>query len=173
MRQLREGCDAALVVGTRFVAGLTGATPAREMQDKPIVQLDVDPEEVGRNFNPAVGIVSDAKLGLAALAERVARYNSPRPSRRDELTALKDSVMAEQGRQDATPARLRHGDQAELPEDGVFFRSAGGLLEQHLLPLLPAAGILHLRLSGTLGYGLRRSSRGAGWRVDRRVVSIR
>jgi acetolactate synthase-1/2/3 large subunit len=173
MRQLRESCDAALVVGTRFVAGLTGATPAREMTDKQIVQMDIDPDEVGRNFNPAVGIVSDAKLGLAALAERVARYNSPRASRRDELTALKDSV-AEQGAKTQPQHDYAMAIRAELPEDGVFFQESTqvGYWSSVYFPCYQPRTYFTSGYQGTLGYGFATALGAQVGVPDRRVVSI-
>ena len=46
-----------------------------------MVRLDVDPAQLGRIGQPTVGIVADAARGLAALADRVGRYNLSRGSR--------------------------------------------------------------------------------------------
>lgn len=70
--------DVVLAVGTRFVEPATypwGVKPGAT-----VVQLDIDPDEIGRNFPVAERIVADAKTGLAALAEEVAKV-SPRASR--------------------------------------------------------------------------------------------
>jgi acetolactate synthase-1/2/3 large subunit len=49
--------------------------------DKTILHLDVDPAEVGRNYPTAVGLVGDARLGLADLLAAVRRRGGqPRPN---------------------------------------------------------------------------------------------
>lgn len=44
--------------------------------DTPVVHIDIDPEEIGRNYHRTVGIVADAKLGAGALA--AALQHTPR-----------------------------------------------------------------------------------------------
>lgn len=173
MRALRETCDAALVVGTRFVAGLTGATPAREMQGRTMIQMDIDPEEVGRNFEPDISIVSDAKKGLAMLCERVGRHNRQRPSRREELMALKQSV-AEQGAKTKPQHDLAIAIRAELPEDGVVFQESTqvGYWSGVYLPMYQPRTYFTSGYQGTLGYGFATAMGAQVGLPDRRVVSL-
>jgi acetolactate synthase-1/2/3 large subunit len=69
--------DAVLAVGTRF------DRPVLDwgVGDLKVVRLDIDPEQIERLGAPDVGIVGGAAEGLAALAERVERYNCKRESR--------------------------------------------------------------------------------------------
>lgn len=73
--------------------------------DVNVVQLDVDPEQLGRNYPLAVGIESDAKLGLAALDEELARVYQD----------------AELGKVD--PAELGRGRAAHMDEVAHLFAS--------------------------------------------------
>jgi len=59
--------DAALAVGFRFsqLATVNYTLPVPET----LVQIDVDPKEIGGNYPAAVGIVSDAKIALRQLRE--------------------------------------------------------------------------------------------------------
>ena len=60
--------DALLIVGTRMDARTTlnhTVVPAGAK----LVQIDIDPDEIGSNYPVQVGIVADAKLSLAALKE--------------------------------------------------------------------------------------------------------
>ena len=41
--------------------------------EQTLIQLDADAEGIGLNYRMAVGIVADAKLGLAALADEIDR----------------------------------------------------------------------------------------------------
>lgn len=88
--ELLPTSDVILVVGSRFFG------PTNEKwgptAEQTVIQLDIDPEEVGRNYPPTIGIVADANLGLRALVDRVAAHNMVRESREEELTALKERI---------------------------------------------------------------------------------
>ncbi len=59
VRELIASADAVLAVGTRFSYFPTGGwsldIPA------PLVQVDMDPAEIGRNYRVAAGVVGDAE----------------------------------------------------------------------------------------------------------------
>jgi acetolactate synthase-1/2/3 large subunit len=72
--------------------------------------LDADPAVIGRNYDTAVGIVSDAKLGLAALCQEVDRFLSGRPAGKvdpGEIAAKRKAYMdsIEEFSSDETPIR--------------------------------------------------------------------
>lgn len=65
--ELLRDADALLAVGTRFSAMDTGNWKIElPMQ---MIHIDIDPEEPGRNYPIRLGIVSDARKGLEALAD--------------------------------------------------------------------------------------------------------
>ena len=66
-RWLAPQADVVLAVGTRFTLPMTG--PWRLRPPQALVQIDVDPEEVGQSYPAQVGLVGDARLTLAALRE--------------------------------------------------------------------------------------------------------
>jgi acetolactate synthase-1/2/3 large subunit len=74
--------DVVLAVGTRlaFPQLLSGQT---------VVQIDIDPEEVGRNYAKTVGLVGDAKQTLAALYTLLSSSTSAQSGRQEEIAALK------------------------------------------------------------------------------------
>jgi acetolactate synthase-1/2/3 large subunit len=113
---LTPQADAILAVGTRFLTPATASWGPKPEQ--PVVRLDVDPEEIERVHRPAVGIVADAKTGLAALAERLPRYNRARPSREEELRALQNrarDLLNTVQPQAAYAGVIRE----EMPDDGI------------------------------------------------------
>jgi acetolactate synthase-1/2/3 large subunit len=64
--------------------------------EKTILHLDVDPPVIGRNYETAVGIVADAKLGLAVLLEEVDERLSGRPAGKvspEEIAAKRRAYM--------------------------------------------------------------------------------
>ncbi|WP_150294152.1 thiamine pyrophosphate-binding protein [Sphingobium estronivorans] len=69
-RRLLEEADLVLAVGTRFQAVPSGfwSLPL----GKQLIQIDADPEMIGRNYPAAVGIVGDAEEALVALRQACA-----------------------------------------------------------------------------------------------------
>lgn len=55
--------DVLLAVGTRLLM------PGLDLTGKTLIQVDVDPEEIGRNFTPQIAIEGDAALSLSAITE--------------------------------------------------------------------------------------------------------
>ena len=80
------GADVVLAVGTRFQGGATRnwtlPIPGK------LIHLDADPAVIGRNYAPAVALVGDAELGLAALL----KGSSDVQERDAEFTARSQSV---------------------------------------------------------------------------------
>src|SRR5205807_1585182 len=56
--------DGLLAVGCRFTQVSTGSWALRP---PPLVQIDIDPEEIGRHYPVERGLVADARAALAAL----------------------------------------------------------------------------------------------------------
>jgi acetolactate synthase I/II/III large subunit len=80
--------DVILAVGTRFAEqtassykhGASFAVPPTR-----ILQIDVDPREIGKNYPVEVGIVADARTSLAALADAVEERRGQIPDRREYI----------------------------------------------------------------------------------------
>lgn len=72
--QAARSADVLLALGTRFddrptsswIPGMTYSIPPTKL-----IHVDIDPQEIGRNYPPTVGIVGDARLVLRQLLERV------------------------------------------------------------------------------------------------------
>lgn len=150
--ELVRDADVILAVGTRFVDPSTGKWKIGP--DRTVIQLDVDPEEVGRNYRPTVGIVADAKAGLAALVERVGAYSGRRPSREAELSALKQGIRAKV--ESVLPqADLAGAIRAALPDDGIFVSEMTqiGYWSNMAFPVYKPRTYITPGYQGTLGYG--------------------
>jgi thiamine pyrophosphate-dependent acetolactate synthase large subunit-like protein len=85
VRRLIADCDLLLAVGTRFSYFPTGGWTLR-LPDR-IVQVDIDPAELGRNYPIDVGIEGDAEGALTGLDAELERMGH-RPGRwRDDYVA--------------------------------------------------------------------------------------
>ena len=88
-----QGADLILYVGCKTDSVTTaGWSLPHPSTKQTILHLDVDPTEIGRNYSTAIGLVGDAKLGLADLAAAV-REAGP-ASRANPLAGLEDSISA-------------------------------------------------------------------------------
>lgn len=170
--ELLPNSDVVLAVGTRFVQPATA--PWGVKREQTVIQLDIDEEEIGRNYKPDIPLLADAKAGLAALAERVQNYNRKRPSRKEELTALKERI-AQEFASDTYRAPLALAIRAELPEDGIlvsestqvgYWCNAGGF------PVYKPRTFLTSGYQGTLGYGFATALGAQVANPDKKVVSI-
>jgi acetolactate synthase I/II/III large subunit len=173
MQELAPDADAILLVGTRFVQGIMSQTLQSWVTDKTLIQLDVDETEIGRNYPPTVGIVSDAKKGLTALGDAVEKYNSRRESRREELLGLKQ-YLEEDARRQSPQAEYGYALREALPEDGVLVSESTqvGYWTSSAFPVYQPRTFFTSGYQGTLGYGFATALGAQVGVPDRKVVSI-
>jgi len=169
-RELWKDADVILAVGTRLSQPLAqwGTDP-----DWTLIQMDADEEEIGRNHEPTIGILANAKAGLAELVERTGKYNSKRESREDELTALHgrlDDLLHEIQPQAAFADAVR----AELPDDGILVAESTqvGYWSSNGFPVYEPRSYLTSGYQGTLGYGFATALGAQVGNPDKRVISI-
>lgn len=173
-RTLVPEADAILAVGTRFVMMGGQRFRAKVRGETRVVQIDIDPQEVGRNYPPELGIVADAQEALAELCSRTPRHNRHRESRQDELGALKSrcrATWAEATSLSEYGLALR----AELPDDGIlvneftqlgYWNAAGGF------PVYQPRTFLGCGYQGTLGFGFPTALGAQVGNPDRKVISV-
>ncbi|MGQ9599870.1 MAG: thiamine pyrophosphate-binding protein [Anaerolineae bacterium] len=128
-----------------------------------IVHLDVDPTEIGRNYPTAVGLVGDARLGLADLLHAVrARGLVPRPNPLAQCTADIEAFWAEfEAKASAMtrpikPQRVIHTLARLLPRHSLIVADAGTPTPFCAAYLRSQAGrqVIIPRGYGGLGYAL-------------------
>lgn len=162
--------DAILAVGTRFTQPTSSTWPSGE---RPIIQIDVDPAEIGRNLKPTIAIVADARRALAQLIDRLPRHNRPRPARADEFVALKRWAEAqlETIQPQASLARaIRHA----IPDDTIVVNESTqvGYWSNLGFPVYQPRTFLTSGYQGTLGYGFPTALGAQVGNPGRRVISI-
>ncbi len=173
-RELAPDADAILVVGTRFAQGLMQRdVPAWLSAEVPIVQMDIDGEEIGRNATPSIGIVSDARLGLGALATALEKHNVSRPSRREEMVDLK-RYLEEDAARNQPQAGFGLAIRAALPEDGIYVQESTqvGYWSSQGFPVYQPRTYITSGYQGTLGYGFATALGVQVGQPDRKVVSV-
>ncbi len=145
LRAAIHAADVVLVIGSRL-ALVTFAAGQR------IVQIDVDPEEIGRNHQNTVGLVGDARRTLEALLEKLRAAAAPRPSRKAEREALRAEIAAlmTQEPQTSILRSLRSG----CPEDTILIAGMTqiGYYSRPFWPTYSPRTYITSSYSGNLGY---------------------
>jgi acetolactate synthase-1/2/3 large subunit len=145
LRAAIHAADVVLVVGSRLA--LVTFAPGQR-----IVQIDVDPEEIGRNHKNTVGLVGDARGTLEALLEKLRAATAPRPSRKAEREALRAEIAAlmTQEPQTSILRSLRSG----CPEDTILVAGMTqiGYYSRPFWPTYAPRTYITSSYSGNLGY---------------------
>ena len=165
MRQYVDAADVILAVGSRLA--LASFQPGQQ-----VIQIDVDPEEVGRNHAKTFGLVGDARATLDRLLERFRATGAPRSSRKAEREALR-AEMATLGTQEPQGpilAALRAG----TPEDAIVVAGMTqiGYYSRPFWPVYRPRTYLTSSYSGNLGFAFPVALGAKVARPERAVVSI-
>ncbi|MSQ23079.1 MAG: thiamine pyrophosphate-binding protein [Chloroflexi bacterium] len=83
--QIVKESDVVLLVGTRTNQMATTAWTVPDPRAK-IIHIDVDPDEIGRNYTTSIGIVADARLALEALRAALSDFH-PTANRTGQIKA--------------------------------------------------------------------------------------
>ncbi|MBI2159919.1 MAG: thiamine pyrophosphate-binding protein [Candidatus Rokubacteria bacterium] len=140
-----ESADVILVVGSRLA--LAGPKPEQQ-----VIQLDVDPDEIGRNHKKTFGLVGDARATLAELLERLRAGAPPRASRKAEREALRAQVAATMTQEPNTS--ILRSLRAGTPEDAIVIAGMTqiGYYSRPYWPVYGPRTFLTSSYSGNLGY---------------------
>jgi len=120
-----EEADLVLVVGCRL-SEVTTQSYSLPRVDQTMIQIDIDPNEVGATVPADVGMVSDVAPALAALADRAP---SPPPARdwADGHGAYlySSTIPPDRAAQGIDPARVVDVMREALPADALLTNDAG------------------------------------------------
>lgn len=159
--QIVHGADLVLFVGCHTGDQVTHAWRIPPLTT-PVVQIDLDPAELGRNYPDTLGLLGDPKETLAKLIAALgsAPGRTPRDTRfADEAAALVAGWRAEMAplrRSEAAPIRVERlcaEITAALPEDGILVADTGysGIWTSTMIEL-NGTGQSYLRAAGSLGW---------------------
>ena len=187
VRATLEGCDVLLVVGAPlFQLIFPDADRSPIPSGTTVVQIDVNPWEIGKNVTPDLAFLADPRAALAELAEQIRRRRTPEQVR---VAAARAEAVAEGTRAararyweqakkswDAVPisaSRLMHELRQVLPENFLIFSEAI-TNSAHLsaaVEVTEPARIVRVR-GGGIGPGLPGSLGAQLARPDRKVVGV-
>ena len=148
---LWRDADVVLAIGTR----LQPQQMAWGLDDQiDIIRVDIDEEEIDRIAKPAVSLVGDAAPVLGRLLDVIPSHNRVRPSRKEDMLALKAEMAARVAKLEPQLSYI-HAIRAELPEDGIYVDELTqvGYVSRFTMPVYQPRTFLSTAYQGTLGWG--------------------
>lgn len=164
---LTSKADVILGLGTRFAEadssswyrGVTFDSDHTEF-----LQIDIDPNEIGRNYPVAIGAVGDLKLGLKQIleeAKKLCPQGIDRPELRKAIAEAKaefkkqNEAISNDSRFPMTPQRILKDVKETIPEDAHIFTDVGwnknGVAQQYDITV--PGSIHHSSGLATMGFG--------------------
>ena len=124
--------DVILAVGTRLSQSTTFYDNRFIPADARIIQIEIDPEELGRNYPLAIGIEGDAKAVMQGLLDQL-RQVEPRPNQQwvseiGDWRARRTQRLEDEGRLSdlpMKPQRVYAELRRVMPEDAIIALDAG------------------------------------------------
>lgn len=140
--------DVVLALATRFAETDASSWDERftwKVPETDLIQIDIDPNEIGRNFPVAIGAVADIRHAAPQLADAAAAI----PSRDwtalgDEIARARATIWRETAERGALndfplkPERILEDVRRSLPSNTIFCTDVGwnknGVAQRYLLP---------------------------------------
>ena len=129
--------DVVLAIATRFAeTDASSWNPDYTWRFPPsrLIQIDLDPAEIGRNFPVEIGVVADAGPAIASIVDAVRRRSpvgTSRPGLRERIRSTRTDLFersAERGRSDQfplRPERILADVRATVPPDAILVTDVG------------------------------------------------
>ncbi|MGW0808542.1 thiamine pyrophosphate-binding protein [Nonomuraea sp. NPDC002799] len=157
--------DVVLALATRFAETDASSWDPRytwDFTDSMLIQVDIDPAEIGRNYPAAIGAVADVRLAVKALAAAVKSHpQAERPELRGRIHAARSELFAASRRRGLSadfplrPERILADLRDALPPDAVLVTDVGwnknGVAQCYELP--PEGRFVTPGGASTMGFG--------------------
>jgi acetolactate synthase-1/2/3 large subunit len=169
--ELWRETDAVLAVGTRLHQPQVCWGVDTDLK---LIRIDIDPTEITRILRPSLGIVADAKAALAVLHQALDRRSPRRPSRKEELEAVKSRTLARVTDNLGPQCEYLRAIRVELPDDGIYVEDLTqvGYVGRVAFPIYHPRTYIHSGYQGTLGSGFATALGAKVGRPDLPVVSV-
>lgn len=164
---VEQDIDVLLAVGTSFNEMMTCGWDIRLQPAKCLIQIDVDPKEMGKNYSASIDLVGDARAVLAEIGYCIERnpktIDTDQPAKTHDtgatITTLKKKEKENTPRPQRSngcyhPQELIEDIQKSFPHDSIYFADIGNSMAwaiRHLVIDLPYSFHVSLGFS-SMGY---------------------
>ena len=164
--------DVILAVGSRLL--ITPNVPWTIQPHQKLVQIDADPEEVGRNFEPTVGMAADGRLSVQALLDELkdrSRNSEWTPTEVASIRQESDQKIREMA---PTQVGIIEAIRKELDDDAIVVSGVTniGYWSNLALPVLKPRSYLTSSYFATLGFAFPTALGAKVGNPHRQVVAI-
>jgi thiamine pyrophosphate-dependent acetolactate synthase large subunit-like protein len=175
-RQFFQDADLLLAIGTSFSEGTTLGFGYKTVPERAkIIQIDTDPEQLGRNYPTEIAIQADAKTALRAIIDRVNALPAKKTAdRAEQIQRAKqawqselDEAMSQQGLTYATVLRALNGQL-----NGNEILTTSGMTGDTLRNIDSTTPIIHAGEFRAIGTALATAYGVKIGRPDARVICV-
>ncbi|MCH8280581.1 MAG: thiamine pyrophosphate-binding protein [Chloroflexi bacterium] len=144
--------DVILAVGSRL--HMSPSVPWLFQPHQKLIQIDADPEEVGRNFPLAVGITADGRLGLQGLLNELGGSIHASRWTNAEMTSIRQQTDSEIKEMAPLQVEIIETIRRELDDDAIMVAGTTdiGYWSHLAYPVLKPRSYLTPSYFATLGY---------------------
>jgi acetolactate synthase-1/2/3 large subunit len=128
----KNGVDVMLAVGTGFNEWVTSGWDTKLLSMKSLIQIDIDCNEIGKNYFCDVGIAGDARIVLHELVHELLKMHKIRrrlgDGRQKEVQEIKEKLTGKTRKMNNMPnhpQRLIMDLNKAMPEDTIYFADNG------------------------------------------------
>ena len=178
-KYLRSDIDVLLAVGTSFSEFTTHTWDPKFQPKLGLIQIDIDPWEIDKNYQSTISILGDSKLCLEQLIFELSNQNVKKRSievitkEKQQRQYFSDPVMISD-EVPIKPQRMMKSLRDALPDDTIVFGDIGNNLawvETYFQSNQPNTYYITSSLA-SMGYGVSASIGGQIAAPDRQVVCI-
>jgi acetolactate synthase I/II/III large subunit len=160
-----DQADLVLAVGSRLAV-------AALRSDQVVLQIDVDPEEIGRNHPRTIGLVGDARRTLEGLFRALSAGSAPRPASWADLDGLRAAIQATASQE--PQASILRSLRAGTPDDAILVPDMNqiGYYARPFWPVYEPRTYFTSSYSGNLGFAFPTALGAKIAQPERPVVAV-
>ena len=180
-KYLRSDIDVLIGVGTSFSEFTTHAWDSRFKPTEALIQIDIDPWEIGKNYPVSVDLMGDSKLILkqilATLKQKISQKRLADPQKLNHMKLQREYFIDSKMTNDEfpmKPQRFMHLLREALPRETIVFGDIGNTLpwlEGFFQSLMPNTFYICSSLA-SMGYGVSAAVGGQIAAEDRQVICV-
>ena len=178
---INKDVDVMLAIGTSFNEFVTSGWDKRLMPMESLIHIDIDCNEIGKNFNADIGIVGDARVVLQELLQELLKmykiWRKLGGIRGREVQDIRDNMEVGDVNLNNTPyhpQRLIMDLSSALPENTIYFADNGNSMAwaiRHLKVTQPYSFYVGLGFA-SMGFAVAASIGGKLAAGNRPVVAL-